>query len=597
MSDAADNGSIPENPEHIARMSRPAGTPSHIGRYEVLRVLGLGTFGRVYLAHDPEIERDVAIKVPKDFLPAEEHRRFLREARAIADLHHPNICPVYDVGTHDGLPYLVMRYVKGGTLNDVLERGLVEPTEALRCAEQIARGLEAAHARKVIHRDLKPANVLYDDVTRTALIADFGLAKWLEQSAATSGGIKGTPEYMAPEQWDTGSNGRFGPVSPRTDVYALGVMLFRFLTGAPLFTGAPLELMTKHCTEPPRRPSEVRPGLDPRFDALVLKALAKQQTDRYPSAREFADAIAECLRPAVTPAVPVPPPPIPATLAPNQNRGTAQPRKKTKAKQQRMAPVPVAPRAPAPAKTHDPVRVPQRWWLWSFFTKRDPVPAPPRWRIDVRGVLSYHPAGSFGPWKEITDTPAEVTCWPGEVYKLQVDSSEGSNSNLARIADLAGLTALQSLNLLFCRWLTDRGLVHLKGLTALKELNLVGCWWITDRGLAHLKGLTALEELDLSYCEGTTDRGFAHLAGLPALQSLALSGCEWVTDKWLVHLKDLIALKELNLAYCKRITNDGLVHFKGLSALQYLCLQGCELVTSGAATALQRALPKCHILC
>jgi serine/threonine protein kinase len=291
----------PHDPHVAHRAPLPEGTPAHIGRYDVLRLLGGGTFGRVYLAFDPEIERYVAIKTP--ILPPDSHREFLREARIVAQLHHPNICPVYDVGVHGGLPFIVMRYVSGGTLETVLERGLPPPTDALRITGQIAKGLNAAHARGVFHRDLKPANVLFDEEKREVLLADFGIARWTESGTVTTGGIKGSPAYMAPEQW--GPGGQFGDISARTDVYSLGVVLFRLLTGAMLFAGNATEQMFHHCFTAPRRPSAVCPNLDTRLDELCLKALAKPPSDRYASMRKFADAIAGYLRsPARTDPVP-----------------------------------------------------------------------------------------------------------------------------------------------------------------------------------------------------------------------------------------------------------------------------------------------------
>ena len=275
----------------------PPDAPTRFGRYETLRVLGSGSSGRVFLAHDPLIGRHVAIKAPSWPLPPDAHRAFLREARVIAGLHHPNVCPVYDVGVQEeyALPFIVMRYVGGGTLNDLIARD-PPPVQALRFAEQIANGLEEAHAHGVFHRDLKPANVLYDEESGKLLLADFGLARWLESSTTATGRVSGTPAYMAPEQWRPG--GPFGDTSARTDVYSLGVVLFQLLTGARPFTGTEFELMTHHCQTPPPRPSEVRPGLDARLDGLCLKALAKQPRDRYGSAKEFAEAVADYLRPA-----------------------------------------------------------------------------------------------------------------------------------------------------------------------------------------------------------------------------------------------------------------------------------------------------------
>jgi len=287
------------DPHAAHRRTLPPGTPRFIGRYEVLRILGGGTFGRVYLAFDPDIERHVAIKLP--ILPPESRREFLREARIVAQLHHPNICPVYDVGTQDDVPFIVMRYVGGGTLDDLLGRGLLAPDRALRITGQIAKGLEAAHTRGVFHRDLKPANVLFDEEADEMLLTDFGIARWLESSSQATNSVKGTPAFMAPEQW--GPGGDFGDISARTDVYSLGVILFRMLTGFSLFDGHTYQLMTQHCSTPPRRPSEVRPDLDPRLDDLCLKAVAKQPAERYQSAKEFASAIAAHLRPPVSTSV------------------------------------------------------------------------------------------------------------------------------------------------------------------------------------------------------------------------------------------------------------------------------------------------------
>jgi serine/threonine protein kinase len=297
----------PRTPDGKFGDSVPTGTDPTIGRYRLERMLGNGAFGRVYLAFDPEIERHVAIKTP--ILAPDSHRAFLREARAIADIHHENVCPVYDVGTHQDVPYIVMRFVRGGTFADLIERAPPKIDDALKYVTQIANGLEVAHARGVVHRDLKPANVLYDEATDTLLLTDFGLARWFDSGAASTGGIKGTPNYMPPEQW--GPNGPFGPISPRTDVYSLGVILYRLLTGVLPFTGSILELLTQHCQVPPRRPSEVKPGLDPRFDALCLTALAKQPCDRYESAKAFAQAVTNFRTGSGSGLIPVPGPVTP----------------------------------------------------------------------------------------------------------------------------------------------------------------------------------------------------------------------------------------------------------------------------------------------
>jgi hypothetical protein len=551
-----DAGSSDRDPHAKHRRALPAGTPPYIGRCEVLRVLGAGAFGRVYLAFDPGPERYVAIKTPKEPLPPESQNTFLHEARAIANIHHPNVCPIYAADVQDGLPYIVMRFVSGGTLSDLIENKPPSPLEALAFAAQIARGLEAAHTahRKVIHRDLKPANILHDDESGDLLLTDFGLARLLEQSSATSGAVKGTPVYMAPEQWDTGPNGRFGPVSPRTDVYALGVMLFRFLTGVPLFVGTIFELMLQHYESVPRRPSEVRPGLDPHLDDLVLKALKKQPAERYQSAKEFAAAIAQAARD--------------------------------------ITPKPQSQAAPPAARV----------------------------QVGVRGTWSARPvAKPDANWRDVTPTPAEVATRPDEVYQLRL-TSDIRDDELANLAPLKALTALESLDFPSCTQVTDAGLYYVQSLTALRTLHLSGCKQVTDAGLYYLQPLTALQSLNLRDCTQFTGTGLGHLTRHTALQALNLSwcaqftdaglyyakaltglhtinlgGCKQITDVGLQHLRALAGLRTLSLFRCELITDAGLQHLRWLPGLQTLHLSGCPRVTSAGIADLKRALPNCTI--
>ncbi|MCI0705469.1 MAG: protein kinase, partial [Planctomycetia bacterium] len=271
-------------------------TPGRLGRFVVHRLLGEGAFARVYLGFDPELERQVAIKVPKaEELSPEFREVFIRENRLAAIIHHPNICPVYEVGTDGGVPYIVMRMVPN-TLAGLLSKLLtpMPPRNAVAIARKLALGLVAAHSQKVIHRDLKPANVLYDDVNREVLIADFGLARFVDQATAASNGVpKGTPAYMAPEQ----ARGRTDLIGPLSDVYSLGIILYEMLTGRVPFVGESVwEVMRDHCERMPAAPSSLRPGLDPRLDTLCLKALGKHPADRYRSAKEFATALGEYLR-------------------------------------------------------------------------------------------------------------------------------------------------------------------------------------------------------------------------------------------------------------------------------------------------------------
>ena len=280
----------------------PAGNdlPATIGRYRVLRRLGGGGMGDVYLARDSDLDRLVAVKVPRfagpPHLREQLRQRFRREARTPGRIsHHAHVCPVYDVGEHDGLPFVVMAYAEGGSLADVLKaKGRFEDVRAaVRLVRQAAEGVAMMHDFGHLHRDVKPGNILLDRDGRP-LVSDFGLAKPLTADGAAApdaaepltadGAVLGTPAYMAPEQAE-------GVAGPSGDVYGLGAVLYHLLTGRTPFVGPPVTLLRQLVTVDPPTPTSLRGDLCPGLETILLRALARKPEDRYPSAAAFAAAL------------------------------------------------------------------------------------------------------------------------------------------------------------------------------------------------------------------------------------------------------------------------------------------------------------------
>jgi serine/threonine-protein kinase len=253
--------------------------------------------GVVFKAHDPDLDRDVALKMMRsDFLePSREGlRRFLLEAQAIARLNHPNIVQIHDFGEHEGHPYFAMAYIAGGSLAKRLDRFMADTRAAAALVEKVARGVQHAHDKGILHRDLKPSNVLLDERDEP-LVSDFGLAKLRDTDLELTqpGKVLGTLPYMAPEQ----AAGRSDQVSAATDVWALGVLLYLLVTGQRPFTGQGPEKVS-HCiqnTDPPW-PHSLRPGLDRNLEIIALQCLEKDPVRRYPSAGALADDLASWLR-------------------------------------------------------------------------------------------------------------------------------------------------------------------------------------------------------------------------------------------------------------------------------------------------------------
>jgi serine/threonine protein kinase len=264
--------------------------PENIGRYQIEGEIGRGGMAAVFKAYDPRFERHVAVKVlPREFMHDPEFRaRFNREAKTIASLEHPAIVPVYDYGEDDGLLYLVMRYMPGGSLADRLEAGPLTIEESAEILQRLGSALDRAHRQGIIHRDLKPSNVLFDQYG-DAFLADFGIVRVSDSDSnlTASGSLMGTPMYMSPEQvyGDKELDGR-------SDIYALGVILFQMLTGhLPYEADTPAKLMMKHILDPVPGLLSERPDLPPEAEEVVSKALAKERDDRFETASDFSSAL------------------------------------------------------------------------------------------------------------------------------------------------------------------------------------------------------------------------------------------------------------------------------------------------------------------
>jgi serine/threonine-protein kinase len=278
----------------------PIGPGTKLGQYEVQDFIGQGAMGLVYRAYHVQLERTGAVKVLQGIAPdPDTTARFRHEAQAIAQMRHPNIVNVYDFGEHEGVPYMIIEYVPGGSLANRLSEGPLDTTNTLKYLRGIAAGLDHAHGLGIVHRDVKPANVLLEK-DDTPVLADFGLAKLLQGTSLKSmtGVTTGTPAYMAPEQV-TGSQ-----VGPAADRYALATIAYEMLTGVIPFDGEGLmELLYAHVHREPSPPSARNRSLGPRVDAVIMRGLSKDPAARWESCTAMVEALSAALTNRPEPAV------------------------------------------------------------------------------------------------------------------------------------------------------------------------------------------------------------------------------------------------------------------------------------------------------
>ncbi|AVL99182.1 Stk1 family PASTA domain-containing Ser/Thr kinase [Gordonia iterans] len=260
-------------------------------RYELGETLGFGGMSEVQFARDLLLHRDVAIKILRPDLARDPmfYLRFRREAQNAAKLNHPTIVQVFDTGeadTPDGpLPFIVMEYVDGETLRDILRSdGPIPQRQAMTWMADVAAAMDFSHRAGIVHRDMKPANVMIDH-QGAVKVMDFGIARAMDDTSATmtqTSAVMGTAQYLSPEQ------ARGIKVDPRSDIYSMGCVLFELITGEPPFTGdSPIAVAHQHVHEDPRRPSQVNPDVSPELDSVVMKAMSKNPANRYQTSAEF----------------------------------------------------------------------------------------------------------------------------------------------------------------------------------------------------------------------------------------------------------------------------------------------------------------------
>ena len=259
-----------------------------LGQYRLIEIVRQGGMAMVYKAHQPSLDRFVAVKVLLERHDPQLVARFRAEARAIAQLQHPHILPIYDYGEQDGLFYLVLQYVEGGAALVDLGGTPIAPARAIYLITRLLAALDYAHARGIVHRDIKPANVLLP-APDWPMLADFGIAKLLAdltRRLTATGTVIGTPAYMAPEQ----ALGQ--PIDARTDLYSVGVVLYELLTGhVPFDAESPPAVLMQQAYVAPPPPRQLNPDLSPAVEGALLRALAKNPAERYQNARAMSEEL------------------------------------------------------------------------------------------------------------------------------------------------------------------------------------------------------------------------------------------------------------------------------------------------------------------
>lgn len=616
---ASEDGSEEEEPDQI---------PEYLEHFRILKLLGKGGMGAVYLAEDTRLGRQVALKTLRRGLAKKRaaRERFFREARLAATIEHDHVVPIYYVGESGGIPFLAMPYLKGKSLEELLRNHRKLPLRyVLHLGMQIASGLAIAHEKGLIHRDIKPSNLWVEPFAGGRIkILDFGLARSNEDdmTLTQSGVILGTPAFMAPEQ------AKGEKVDARADLYSLGVVLYRMATGQlPLSGSDTYSMLVALATESPRPILELAPDLPPSLADLIMRLLAKDRDQRPASARDVVRQLKNILETWKTAGQP----PSPHTAMPLGQLA-----------------LPLAQPVPAPAKELEAANNP--WTSLALSQDTSSPETPLRTQRQSRRSRPYLPllvafgiAGlavlillgaitiiirdksgkeiarleiEEGSTIEVKDGGRIVKVWPqtdtkarsntsgnskppGAIGNLEKDPDRraalwvlsvggsirirlaGQNNQIIPVTNLpAEPFELCEVNLNYNPRVTDNDLAYFGELKGLTVLHLRGTK-ITDAGLFYLKKLKSLKDLDLVDCKHISDGGLSHLRELTNLDRIWVYATP-IGNDGLIHIKELKNLTSLNVGYTK-VTEAGLDHILELKNLTYLHIGGAKITDAGVA--------------
>ena len=655
MSDAGETAAFSFN-EQAAREEKeddglaPPQAPDEIGRlgpYRILKVLGEGGMGKVFLAEDPNLQRSVALKVMKPALAknTSARQRFLREARLAASIEHDNIVHIYQVGEDRGVPFLAMQLLKGASLEDLLRRsGRMKIKQVLRIGAQIADGLAAAHERGMIHRDIKPGNVWIEPTGGGRVkILDFGLARTSkgETGLTQSGTILGTPAYMPPEQ------ARGDDVDHRCDLYSLGCVLYRMATGdLPLKGNDTMAMLMALATQEPTVPTKINPEIPQPLSDLIMKLLAKDPKQRVGSAKEVVKAL-KLLDQSLNSPVPgdtavvsasaLKPPiatPISKSNRPNPFAGMTNPNEKKEpaatAKPEPMAPAkkPTLRLWMAAPVIVLLVLVPLGWWLSGILLRLQTPNGTLVIEISDKDVEARFKNGKLllmGPDDKIRYTlmPSERNKQlPTGPYTIRVEGADGlivdtPKFELKKGVPITVRVTMEPKIVAKSKDVPGKEIPKTEVVKKDPPLPIVlggdpdrrAAVWILsvsggvgffvdgkELGAASVAELPTkpfeIRSINLNRHPKVTDEGLTNLQGLQHLTRLQITNTQ-ASDAALPYLKECKKLESL-LLYATRVTDSGLINLYGLTELRFVTVKQTA-VTEDGAKKLAAALPKCQI--